>query len=236
MNSIARRNICFPLLLRVAAKFVTPDLGEQLMRAKYIRERRARTARTVGVRIAWSLLRGPVKKCWIFNSRSHRLTSVAFRRLIKTDLPPLSLAEGTQKARMERCSGTLKSAKMMESVSSVNDSCSPYCLLCFNGGRSPATESPLNSDCLSARLFPPPPPLLSKVCVEKMRNVLMGGARSRSLQAAVALYEKHGRMSLQGRFWRHTPVESFWGQRGRVHLFSRIVACRRDSSRLCYGC
>lgn len=36
-----------------------------------------------------------------FYSHSHTLTSAVFRRLIKTDLPPHWLAEGTQEAAAE---------------------------------------------------------------------------------------------------------------------------------------
>lgn len=65
-----------------------------------------------------------------FYSHSHTLTSAVFRRLIKTDLPPHWLAEGTQEeaaAAAERRSGMLKSP-VMESVSRVNDSYSPRAL------------------------------------------------------------------------------------------------------------
>lgn len=63
-----------------------------------------------------------------FYSHSHTLTSAVFRRLIKTDLPPHWLAEGTQEAAAtERRSGMLKSP-VMESVSCVNDSYSPRTL------------------------------------------------------------------------------------------------------------
>lgn len=88
-----------------------------------------------GCRMASSLLKGPGQVMSDFNSHSHRLTSPAFRRPIKPDLSPLSLAEGTQKAGKEQCSGMLKSS-MMESVNSANSSLSPCCLVCFISGRS----------------------------------------------------------------------------------------------------
>lgn len=70
-----------------------------------------------------------------FNSHSHRLTSPAFWRPIKSDSSPLSLTEGMQKAGKEQCSGMLKSF-MMESVNSANGPLLPCCLVRFISWRS----------------------------------------------------------------------------------------------------